>query len=306
MQILLLVFGCAPNAEPVPTAGSEPALEPSFSEGAESDDASVVKVVAGTGFGCTLDEAGAVVCSPTTDLNEEGALPCAHFWVQEKMRAGLVARNIAASRDTLCVVSVRGELSCSPQTDGFGATPGGAYLDVAVGHGQACALAANGNITCWGTPRDSVAGVHEGPYIGVSSSGFAACGLRAEGDVDCWGETAEFESARMEGPFTSISGMCGRGIDGIVECWSGDPHPLWSEPMRTFATGTATCGIDSTGRLRCATDFWEPSTAAMPLSDGFVQVSVDEGGQTACALHGAGTPSCWGSRRMGCYKNPNW
>lgn len=66
--------------------------------------------------------------------------------------------------------------------------PAGAFVDVAVGAHDACAVRSDGELVCWGS---NAFGQHDtlpaGPFASVSTDGENACALRPSGAVVCWG-----------------------------------------------------------------------------------------------------------------------
>ena len=73
-----------------------------------------------------------------------------------------------------------------------------------------------------------------GDFISVSRSNFnqIVCGLRRDGDMVCWGDPRDIPPRRPQGPFVEIEEFCGRRQDGTVDCygWQLPAGVTWIDP----------------------------------------------------------------------------
>ena len=199
---------------------------------------------------CALTSHGAVDCWGRNDAGESTP-PLGSSYIQ--IAAGGLEGSIAGDvhyHAHSCGVEKSGTLDCWGD-DHFGqSTPpaGGDFVKVAASGIHACALRADGEITCWGWGyNDGRAPLDSSRYVDVvvgAGGGFwfpfenddgeivhsaHTCGLRIDGIVDCWGNTYSPNKPynRSEpdprSRFTSISSgrshVCGVRTDGAIECW---------------------------------------------------------------------------------------
>lgn len=96
---------------------------------------------------------------------------------------------------------------------------GSPWTAIGVGHGQTCALAANGELDCWGQLLESpsksatvtagrpirIGGDHT--YIAFASGGHHDCAIDANGFAYCWGSNNQGQLGLMAGPRTDFTGL---------------------------------------------------------------------------------------------------
>ena len=144
-------------------------------------------------------------------------------------------------------------------------------------HEHACALAAGGEIACWGSNEYGQAEepppwLGRAPYRDVAAGSRHTCALDRAGEAVCWGDNRHGQLDAPGGAFAQISAgewhTCGLRPDGDVECW-GD--------------GTA----DYTGYID-----EPPLGVSTDIPDGpFVEVSA--GQWHTCGLRPDGEVACW-------------
>ena len=61
-------------------------------------------------------------------------------------------------------------------------------MDLSVSNSEACAVAADGSLHCWGNPWWNFQDEPDGVFVAVSAGGETACALRDDGQVVCWGK----------------------------------------------------------------------------------------------------------------------
>lgn len=141
-------------------------------------------------------------------------------------------------------------------------------LSVSVGAGHACALLADGNVTCWGSNAiGQSTGYNGGDAVAISAGGATSCALLQSRNVRCWGNNNFGNGAPYDG---------------------GDATAL--------AVGSHhTCLLVSGGNAFCygMGNFGE----ATPRPGPFVAIAV--GLDHTCAIRQGGTPECWGRNDQG-------
>lgn len=172
---------------------------------------------------------------------------------------------------------------------------------------DACAIAADGTVECWG---NGLSPTPEGTFLQVAVGRTFTCGLREDGQVECWGP----EQWRVDAPtgtFLSITAGhdfgCGIDVSNAVRCWghepsdppdSGDGVPSFRErahllpPDGVFVAISAgddqVCAVREDRSVVC----WGQYEIDVSESPGpFDDVTVGEG--FACATHSDGAVACW-------------
>lgn len=189
---------------------------------------------------------------------------------------------------------------CTAPTDGT------ALSSVAAGVHNTCAIAASGELFCWGDNTRGQVGVGNtdpqplpvlvdpGPWSSVAIGQFHVCGLKSDGSLWCWGGNAR--------------GQLGLDMSGdrSTPQQIASPTLEWS----AIAAGTKhTCALTADARLYC----WGRGTEGqLGLGDGLdsrgpAQIdvgsealrSVDLGGDHSCAIDARSKLWCWGENNLG-------
>ncbi|MGH2958502.1 MAG: RCC1 domain-containing protein, partial [Solirubrobacterales bacterium] len=199
---------------------------------------------------------------------------------------------------------------------------------VATSQGHSCAIAAQGQVKCWGNNRSGQLGVGESQFdmvpsqtIGISNATSVAAGIAhscvtlTDSSIRCWGnngngnlgvpesdEDPDLRRTAVEAdpsnPATAIAagyaGTCATGT--AVRCWGGD---LFTGPSTIDDTSGATetsvgthhvCALFD-GDVGCWGENWDDQ-----LGDDSVENAVDvsAGSEFSCAVLDDGTAKCWG------------
>lgn len=267
-----------------------------------SSDQPFVQIALNNVAMCALDRAGQVRCN-----NGSVALPAGTYTQVRLGHAGANACGITESGQVVCAGS-----AASITAD----VPSGAFEEVAVGNGHACARSVDGEYTCWGSNGWGQALVPDVEPDLVGGGG-TTC-LRYGAALHCLageatsavltdavpGNLEDFVEIQT-GNLGRESFACGLDAGGGLTCWGSDTDRNGNAgqtaapavPMAAFGLGsTSGCGVHrEEGTLHC----WGPGAPAtsgdIPGGGGFVDVSV--GGSGACALRGDGGVACWGRVR---------
>ncbi len=197
----------------------------------------------------------------------------------------------------------------------------GAWTQLAVGLGHACALREDGFVDCWGEASARQTHAPEGPFTQVSVGFGHTCGVRVDGAVECWGADSFGAAQPPQGAFQAVAAgvmhTCGIRSNGQVACWGIDmgcePPAAGQEPasvepppgaFAALATSDAvTCGIRVDGSLAC----WGRDAADDVLPSGpFSALAIHDPGQCpgdpatrGCAIRTADQGlSCWGGAEV--------
>ena len=173
--------------------------------------------------------------------------------------------------------------------------------------GHSCALHKGGTISCWGdgggTPVDSsvpaaVAGIADATAI---TAGWQhSCALHQNGTISCWGNN-DFGQL---GNGTEDDSSVPVGVVGIADATAitaGDGHSC-----ALHQDGTISCwGGNSDGRLG-SSGTYNDSSVPVGVAGITDATAITAGGAHSCALHQAGTISCWGGNRDGQLGDASW
>lgn len=156
------------------------------------------------------------------------------------------------------------------------------WPQVSVGSDHSCALAASGELTCWGSNEYGQAAPPPGTYTQLSAGYLHTCAVRSDGTIACWGLNGQGQATPPAGTFTQVSAgsshSCGIDRNGDVTCW----------------------GMNLDGQVGGGPTLTPPLTAIVTHPGPFSAVSA--GGYHTCAIRGDGLLSCWG--RVGAVEAP--
>ena len=233
---------------------------------------------------CALDMGGVLACWGDSANFGRSLVPGGRFAA------------VAANWVEACGLGVGGDVECW-QLRGSGDRERGVssrlaggvsgdFVELDTDGGRWCALAATGEMVCWGDDDEGEVGMRRGPFTQIRVGGFNNCGLRTSGQVSCWGRSHERPDHDQAGPkrwdspegvFTDfdIDGgiACGVREDTTLECW-GYEKTLDGDGNDT-AADTGVGWVD----LR-------------PRGGGFERVWVER--PSLCALRTGGAFQCWG------------
>ncbi|HEY6559204.1 MAG TPA: MopE-related protein [Polyangiaceae bacterium] len=243
----------------------------------------------GAGAACGVTPAGTIQCwlAHTPILSPPHPPPAGSSYLAASM-TGIV-----------CGIDTAGRATCSSSGN---LSPTRIYRQIIGGFGHTCALAADGNVTCWGLgiaadPECGGAGLYEcgqavplaGPFVQLALGGAHSCGLRPNGTVECWGagrkaaDPAAFEHRQGIAPavpfrYIAAAGnrTCGiRAIDNVIQCW-GEPYevsagvaalPPAGEYDVVLASDNFACALTKTSNnIRCWGKLQGLNGAAIPAS----------------------------------------
>lgn len=185
---------------------------------------------------------------------------------------------------------------------------------VSAGRHVSCAIAAGGQLHCWGRNRQGEVGTGDmlqrtspfavavGPersVLSVAVASFHTCAILDDGSVRCWG-----------GNLTETG--YGDGVDRLMP--SSEPVSL-GEGRRAVALAAGyshTCAVLDDGSVKCwgansngqlgygdTTDRSTPPATAIDLGAGRSAVEITMGSLQSCALLDDGTVKCWGASASG-------
>ena len=180
----------------------------------------------------------------------------------------------------ICGVSTRGRLNCIPWSElrlveaepFLQAIPDGSdFRRVALGGSHACALRADGSLSCWGKNPWGGATAPDGSFVDLGVGDGFTCAVRGDGSVACWGAL-----------------------------WDGSPieAPDLHDAIAVDAERARACALRATGEVSCwGTELaWTETETKPPLAK-FRQLSV--GASHACGVTEDDGIACWGE------DNPN-
>ncbi|BCJ52481.1 hypothetical protein Asp14428_39560 [Actinoplanes sp. NBRC 14428] len=247
----------------------------------------LVDIAAGDRHTCALDDEGSAWCWGDGSRGQLGVPGTGRSATPVRV-GGLTGPvvDLAAGGDTTCAATAGGVAYC------WGAgVPGGErkrptalrtdgkVRQVAVGSRGQCALATDGEATCWDPKASST-----GPLAGISVGAGHVCGLRRDGRAWCRGDGVA-APVDVGAPLVALDAGIGRtcAVDtvGYVYCWglSGVPMRVEGLPRApASATGVRVRALD--GGLRVS---WTPPA---DLGSGQFEYvwATTAGHESGCAL----------------------
>ncbi|MDQ3370298.1 MAG: RCC1 domain-containing protein [Myxococcota bacterium] len=195
---------------------------------------------------CGLDRRGLVTCGISEDVPPDvlPTEPLADFDAGRSVGCGIRARD--------------GTLVCwKHHTDAGLATlaPAGPFTQVVVDDDYACALTADGQVTCFGVGAPTPPA---GARVRTLVRGYRViCGLTTAGDATCWSPDADALAAVPPGPFTALAchkQCCGVRSDRSLACW-GPPYEQREPPAGSFTSIAVfrqhACAVRADGGTEC-------------------------------------------------------
>jgi hypothetical protein len=175
------------------------------------------------------------------------------------------------------------------------------FKQLSVGHTEACGVRTDGRVQCWCcTGSDEVCtGVSEDIYERVEVTGGSACAVDAQGLVTCWGGgwTPPFgpvvDLSLDQWAWAILA-------DGTVDTWGdewmgGAPPPPDGWALVDIAAGDwHACGLDAAGAGVCWGEY-APGGGEFPQPPPGTYVFIESSYKSACAIALDGTLSCWGN-----------
>ena len=194
-----------------------------------------------------------------------------------------------------------------------------------------CGVRVDQTLVCWGGNAQFLRSLPEGRFVRMAGMGRNRqwCALAADGEVACWGDWYEHpasasvpEGLRFTDAWLGWGYGCGIELDGDTACWDTDSlermepaalldsaraHPgglpLPDAGLARLARGSTGCAIDTDGELRghCARGLHHADvgrrdhdyvTFVEPTSGPFSAVALSVG--HGCGLLVGGTLACWG------------
>lgn len=164
------------------------------------------------GHGCALRKDGSAVCFTLQDPVEVENAPVA-------------LKSVSAGVNGPCgIEAAAGKASCWTPTSPSPA-PADAVTALSVGGSYACAVLADGSLTCWGKNLNGELNAPSGAFVDVKASVTNACALRADGSLACWGVFG----GGLTTPYSPMGAFrkycvgdtfaCGILTSGGITCW---------------------------------------------------------------------------------------
>ena len=233
--------------------------------------------------------------STTCGISDAG-LAC---WGSRIAKPEGVRDHLRVDGTRLCGLDANGIIACAGgHSDLPDRTPKEPMLDFAIARDRGCAIrASDGSLACWSALDDEPLAPPAGAFAQVALAGGEACARRDDGTVTCFGDPtnvapsdAKFRTFTLRG-----TGACGLAMDGMIRCWGDEDlgrPPAGMYTQLSCGDRGSCCALSESGSLAC---FGEPLAAA-PRGD-FIRVAVMRG--HACAVRRTGGTICWGDNDDG-------
>jgi alpha-tubulin suppressor-like RCC1 family protein len=301
------------------TMSSTPALLPVQVPGLTS----VVSLAAGGSHTCALLADGSVRCWGEGTLGELGngrqvSLATPAFTAPLSRTAIVGAVELSAGATSTCALLSDGDVSCWGENTngelGTGTNTNSPFpvivgladpIAVALASGQhhACAIVADGGISCWGalgngaTTVPMPVGLSQLPLVEVTGGASHTCAMRVDGSIACFGAD---NLGQIGNGTVLLSGVTAGGVSGISGTFLGRGVSAGAEfTCARRGKGTAACwGAGGEGQLGNGLNFSSSVPVTVAVLNSVTAISAGSG-LHACALDGAGQAQCWGDNFRG-------
>ena len=160
--------------------------------------------------------------------------------------------------------------------------PEGTFTSIAASSSNACAIGADGTITCWGDATDRwgqattgqlMSDIPEGTFTSIAVGERYGCAVRSDRRLTCWGNPewgglfyrgsyleptpGRVPSGTFEAVTVGYAHACAIRTDSTVTCWGADAHGWLDAPQGSFTA------IDTTPPIRTEGDDIAGYTAAV-------------------------------------------
>ncbi len=285
---------------------------------AQSDVYSAVTLAGVVGSQCLVDAGArgapmpdasqallAVAASDVYVVGGEAAVPDAKLHGRQVHRVGGADRFETARMVGVLATEVAAGRSPDFVTVDAGiAEEASGYAALTARWNYACAIRANGELSCTLLDGDAVAGRDHGQasppaghYSAISAGIGTACAIRTDGQLACWGYNWPGQTSELEGTYTSVDLgdhlWCAIRTDGQLACWERGISGLESPPEGTYTAVAVAivdaCAIRTDGQLACWGSDW--SEQASPPAGIFA--AIDAYDHHWCAIRTDGELACW-------------
>jgi len=86
-----------------------------------------------------------------------------------------------------CAIAGDGAIKCWGGSGKVLAPPAGAFVQLDLGDQHACGIKADGTGVCWGNATDSRMNVPNAKFVEIRASEVHSCGMTPSGEAMCWG-----------------------------------------------------------------------------------------------------------------------
>ena len=238
------------------------------------------------------------------------------------------ATSISASYSHSCAVSDEGKVFCWGDNDHGKLGIGKSEIEleysavplevegiadaaaVATGENHTCALHQSGTVSCWGSDRDDQIGIPDSAAsvvpvqiegikdaVWIATGNGHTCAVHQDGTISCWGynrvgalgNRQAYEGENLSTP-TPVR------VEGITDATAVTASSSYTCALHR--AGTISCwGNNSDGQLGSGQTGEELEESAVPVqvADITDAIAIASSQWHSCALHRAGTISCWGN-----------
>ena len=242
-------------------------------------------------------------------VSEAARLSGSDRWATQAAVAAQIV-SLARGGQRAAAAGVSGDSGCGSA----GTLLGGEVLSAGWEH--TCALAADGQVYCWGRDEEGQATPPPGKYVSVAAGPWHSCALRADGEAVCWGAFSGTAVDVPRGAYRAVSAgglfgeidqsadgyhnyvshTCAVAADGTARCWGDNPWGPAVPPLGDTFTSVSThwsytCGVRADARVVC----WGFGPEELLEAPTGKFASVEAGPWNACAITADRALACWGS-----------
>ncbi|HVH41671.1 MAG TPA: hypothetical protein VM925_04990 [Labilithrix sp.] len=255
----------------------------------------VKKVALASRFGCAILEDNTVKCWGSGRIANDGKMVSD---AKPTLVAGVdQVEELVASGAIACARGSKGIACWGADEKTIGTPPKGKFTQLAAGFTHACALGANGAVTCWGAADWGGSGVFAKPpvtgAVQVVTGDRHGCVLTKGHTVQCWGMNDAGQLGIKSDMEAHKKLVTVPGITGVVRLAAGE-----ASTCALLGDGSVRCwGSNGEGELGLGTRSSDERPARVTALSDVDQICLASA--HGCALTKQSKLLCWGSNAFG-------
>lgn len=198
----------------------------------------------------------------TCGLRPDGNVACWGTPMAVAVPAGHYTQ-IAIDPDVACGLDADGHAHCAVADAAVrDRTPGDAFAAIAIDDYDGCGIRRDDHtIACWTDLDDPPLDPPKGAFSQIAMTHGAACALSVDGQVSCFGREAPTPPAGAFRSLSSATPFCGIAVDGTAACWPNAHAPAGTKLASISCARGECCELGDDHHVTCQSDRFGPVPA---------------------------------------------